>query len=224
MSAIKLAVEGFSKTVVGGARVLDVGCGLRPYEVFFSHAKYIGIDVAQSGRLAEGKKIDFEFDGVNIPFEDNSYDIVICTEVLEHAIQPESLLKEISRVLDSGGRLFLTVPFIWGLHELPFDFRRYTTVGIKSEIEKAGLEITKIDKLVTGLEAMRMLIASETSYYINYRIAPELRSSYRFRMSLWVQQKLLRALFYIWQGQINFERIYIDNLVIAQKPKLDKTL
>lgn len=224
MSAIKLAVENFSKTVARGARVLDVGCGLRPYETFFSHAKYTGIDVAESGRLAEGKKIDFEFDGVNIPFKDNSYDIVICTEVLEHAIQPEGLLKEITRVLDSEGRLFLTVPFIWGLHELPFDFRRYTTVGIKSEIEKAGLEVTKIDKLVTGLEAMRMLITSETNYYVNYKVAFTLRNTCRFRLTLWVQQKLLSVLFYVWQGRLNFERIYIDNIVTAKKPKLDKTL
>ena len=99
MSAIKEAVESFSKTIPDGQRILDVGCGLRPYEKYFIHGKYVGIDVPKSGRSAEGKKPNFEFDGINIPFEDSCFDVVICTEVLEHATEPAALLSEMNRVL-----------------------------------------------------------------------------------------------------------------------------
>lgn len=219
MSAISEAIETFAKTIPDNRLILDVGCGLRPYEKFFTQSTYIGIDVAKSGREAEGKEIDFEFDGINIPFEDDHFDVVICTEVLEHAINPVALLLEINRVLVSGGKLFLTVPFMWGLHELPYDFRRYTTIGIKSEIEKANFKIIVEDKLTSGIQAIQMLIASETNNYLNNVVEAKIRDSYQFKICMWIQHKLLRTLHFIWSRSVRFERVYIDNLVIAEKIK-----
>lgn len=217
MNSIANAILSFSKSLPHGKRVLDVGCGLRPYEDFFSHTSYIGIDVESSGRANSGKRVDYFFDGINIPLTSNSFDAVICTEVLEHAINPDALLIEINRVLKPGGKLFLTVPFMWGLHELPYDFRRYTSVGIQSIIEKSNFRVLNFSKLTTGVSAIKMLISSETSNFINNIAAQNFRNTFRFRLIMWLQNKLLTLIYLMWNNILIFDRIYIDNLVIAEK-------
>ena len=67
-----------------------------------------------------------EFDGTVIPFPDNHFDAVMCTEVLEHAMAPEALIAEMHRVLKPGGSLVLTVPFAARVHHIPYDFHRFT--------------------------------------------------------------------------------------------------
>ena len=74
--------------------LLDVGCGNMPYKKIVSESNsYIGIDVEVSGRSSENKNADFYFDGENIPYEDKVFDMVICNQVLEHAVEPEKLVK-----------------------------------------------------------------------------------------------------------------------------------
>lgn len=217
MSLIRDAVQSFASDMGAGTLTLDVGCGLRPYEIFFPAGTYIGIDVPQSGRSEDGKKPDREFNGVDIPFEDNHFDAIICTEVLEHAIDPQGVLREMYRVLKPGGKLMLTVPFMWGLHELPYDFRRYTFEGIRREIVNSGFDVTRLEKLNAGLSALQMLISSETNNYLVNVMSLEAKRSFKFRIYYYLQMKLLRMLFFIWNRCLRFERVYIDNLVIAQK-------
>ncbi len=56
-----------------------------------------------------------------MPFEDNVFDCAMATEVLEHCAYPEVTLFEVSRVLKKDGLFFFTVPFVWPLHDCPFD-------------------------------------------------------------------------------------------------------
>lgn len=216
MSEIRSAIAAFAKTVPAGAHVLDVGCGLRPYEDCFANCTYVGIDVPVSGREASGKKPDYEFDGVIIPINDAKFDVIICTEVLEHATEPDALLKEMVRVSKPRAQLFLTVPFMWGLHELPYDFRRYTTEGIKQAVTKAGYEIEDQKKLTTGLAALRVLVLSEVNNYKNNVLTAADRERLKFRLIFWIQDKLFDVLTAIWRRSLRFERIYIDNLIIAR--------
>lgn len=217
MTDIEAGVMRFASGLPDGARVLDVGCGLRPYEKYFKRGEYIGIDVYESGREAEGKLADYEFDGLTIPLDTASFDAVICTEVLEHAVDADHLLSEISRVTKAGGSLFVTVPFMWGLHELPYDFRRYTSVGIQKKISEVGYDIVEFRKLTEGMKAIMMLISSETNYFVNVVSEGRLQSSLKFRLLMKLQNYLLIALQVIWKRTLRFERIYIDNLVIAKK-------
>ena len=109
------------------------------------------------------------------------------------------------------------MPFMWGLHELPYDFRRYTVEGIKVELENGGFNITTISKLTTGVKAIQMLISSETSNYLNNIIDAKVRASLGFRVQYYFQQKLLQLVYKLWGGILKFDRVYIDNLVIATK-------
>ena len=217
MSDIRKAIENFSTTIPNGSKILDVGCGLRPYEIYFTGSNYIGIDVFISGRGDEGKAPDYEFDGTRIPMPDNEFDVVICTEVLEHATDPDALLKEIARVSKVDGLLFLTVPFIWGLHELPYDFRRYTSEGIRKSIINVGYKVETEEKLTCGIDAIRLLVLSEVNNFQNNVLLPIDQNKINRRIYFWLQNKLFNMLINLWKKGMNFERIYIDNLVIAKK-------
>jgi len=124
--------------------ILDVGCGARPYQSLFKTKKYFGIDVENSGHKDDHKEVDKYFDGKKIPFENNKFDLVICTQVLEHAEDPEALLLDCSRVLKKDGKLFLTMPLVWNEHEAPYDFRRFTKYGHEQILKKTNFLVLEI--------------------------------------------------------------------------------
>jgi SAM-dependent methyltransferase len=79
-----------------------------------------------------------------LPFEDGSFDCVICTEVLEHCARPLEVVREISRVLRTGGWLFATTPFLRPLHEMPHDYYRFTPPALQELGSAAGLTVSFI--------------------------------------------------------------------------------
>jgi len=216
---ISACVEEFASTLVVGADVVDVGCGLRPYESFFAHTGYLGIDVDVSGREAEGKRPDKYFDGVHIPFEDETMDAVLCTEVLEHCVDPGLLAVEMYRVLKPGGKLLITVPFMWGEHEAPFDFRRYSRYGICQQLERAEFQIDDVRRLATGIDAISMLVHSEiNNYVVNiHQPEPGLIGTLRRKVLERLERRVWRYQLALWSRLFRFERIYIDTAVLASK-------
>lgn len=137
-------IKNFAKTV-GPAKILDVGCGSKPYKDLFGTNEYVGIDIQGGGHLDEKKSIDAYFDGKTIPYGAESFDVVLCTQVLEHVEDPDALLRESYRVLKNNGIIYLTMPFIWPEHEVPYDFRRFTRFEHEKIFKDAGFKIEKID-------------------------------------------------------------------------------
>lgn len=131
-------------------RFLDIGCGQMPYRgIISSNGKvkeYIGLDLEVSA-IHNTSVADMLWDGVTMPLADNSVDSAMATEVLEHCHNPAILLKEAFRVLKPGGHLFFTVPFLWPLHEAPYDEYRYTPFSLTKHFEAAGFEDIKIEAL-----------------------------------------------------------------------------
>jgi SAM-dependent methyltransferase len=82
-----------------------------------------------------------------IPVEAERFDMVLCTQVLEHVPNPQVVLAELARVLKPGGTLWLTAPFFYAPHELPHDYYRYTEEGLRRLVEGAGLKIRRIEWL-----------------------------------------------------------------------------
>ena len=127
--------------------LLDVGCGKMPYRKYIldnsSVQKYIGLDI-ETAIDYNGEKPDFLWDGKVMPFNDNSFDTVLLTEVLEHCSYPEIVLSEIFRVLKSDGILFFTIPFLWPLHETPHDQYRYTPWSINKHLQNTNYTEIKI--------------------------------------------------------------------------------
>lgn len=143
-------IRNLAATLSPHTKILDVGCGKKPYKHLFVDSEYIGIDIQGGGHADTEKTVDAYYDGTHIPFKNDTFDLLICTQVLEHAIDAEALIAECARVLKKDGRLFLTMPFIYPEHEVPYDFRRFTRYGHMHICEKGGLRIENIIK-TTGL-------------------------------------------------------------------------
>ncbi|MBI4709170.1 MAG: class I SAM-dependent methyltransferase [Candidatus Portnoybacteria bacterium] len=121
---------------------IDLGAGRAPYRKFIRCRKYIAIDKGSSNNLENFIQADL---GQGIPLEDNFADLVLATELLEHIKKPEFLLREVNRILKQGGRLILTTPFVWPLHEEPNDFWRFTKYGLGNLLKESGFVNIKIE-------------------------------------------------------------------------------
>ena len=136
----------FSRESNNENKILDIGCGIKPYRSLFKTINYIGIDIKNSGHSNTDKIVDKFYDGENIPYEDNSFDFIVCTQVLEHTKNPEKIYKECSRVLKNNGKIFISMPFVYPEHEVPFDFQRYSKYKHQLLIKENNLTMIKITK------------------------------------------------------------------------------
>lgn len=145
-------------------RVLDVGCGMKPYQRLFGGDAdlWIGIDFANtpSGRSAA----NVFGSAMEIPFAASTFDTLLSTQVLEHLPRPESLLREAHRVLKPGGYIVLTAPQTNPLHEEPHDYFRYTCHGLKSLADQAGLHVVEIRPLGGAIATVGQMMVWHLSW------------------------------------------------------------
>jgi SAM-dependent methyltransferase len=140
-------LDGSNKTArwvreAARGRVVDIGCADRWIEKCLPPGcDYIGIDYPATGKLMYGARPDVFADAARLPLPDASADTVIILEVVEHLRHPREALEEIARVLRPRGRLLLSMPFLYPIHDAPHDFQRYTEHGLAREIEAAGLRV-----------------------------------------------------------------------------------
>ena len=129
-----------------GARVLDFGCGTRPYEAWFAAAgaQYRGadIDAAHEVRIGEDGRLDCA---------DGEYDLVASFQVLEHVWDIDTYLGEARRALRAEGRLLLSTHGSWLYHPHPRDYRRWTAEGLQREIESRGFHLERMEPVVGPL-------------------------------------------------------------------------
>ena len=145
---------------VKGGKLLDLGCGSKPYEDIFEDEEYIGVDIEVSGHDHSTSRIDKFYDGKVIPFSDHQFDSVFSSEVFEHVFNLEELLEEISRVLKPGGKLAFTCPFVWDEHEKPYDFARYTSFAIKHLLHKHKFKLIILKKSTGYVETVMQMLAA----------------------------------------------------------------
>ena len=132
-------------TALATGRLLDAGCGTKPYTgIFAGHVqRHIGLE---KGRRRYGRA-DVWGDVLALPFRDCAFDTALCNQVLEHVPEPRMAMDELARVLRPGGYLIVTAPHIWGLHEVPHDYFRFTPYGLRHLAERAGLAVCKTHAL-----------------------------------------------------------------------------
>ncbi|MEO7316111.1 MAG: class I SAM-dependent methyltransferase [Ginsengibacter sp.] len=134
---LKYAISKFAS-----GKILDVGCGNKPYESLFhtSRENYIGCDVVQSS----DDKVDILCLATDINAPSDSFDTVFSTQVMEHVDNSDLMMSECNRVLRSDGYLVLSVPFSWELHEEPYDFFRFTKYGLMELCKRNNFEVIEI--------------------------------------------------------------------------------
>lgn len=202
-------VSTLSSHVTG--RVLDVGCGHKPYEHLFRSTEYVGLEIDTPDNRAR-KRADVYYDGTTFPFESASFDSLVCNQVLEHVFEPDRFLREMARVLKPGGNLLLTVPFAWDEHEQPWDFARYSSFGLAAIMSKGGFEILEHRKTMADIRTLFQLLNAYLykvtvtgSAYVNLVNTLVLMAPFNVMGSV---------LAWITPGNRDF---YLDNVVLARK-------
>jgi len=204
-------IKTLGKNICG--KTLDVGCGIKPYKKYFNSNEYIGIDLKTTLHHS-GNNIDVYYDGKAIPFNNEQFDSVVTSQVLEHVFHPDLFLSEINRVLKVDGCLLITVPFVWDEHEQPYDYARYSSFGLKYMLNKNGFEVIYHIKSGNNIKTIFQLLNG------------------------YIYKKVLNKRFFIKQistvfimGPITIfgiifniflpdnDDLYLDNIVLAKKTK-----
>jgi SAM-dependent methyltransferase len=205
------SMSALGKELTG--KLLDVGCGTKPYEPYLTVTEYIGVEI-DTERSRTTSKADVFYDGSRLPFGDREFDSVLANEVFEHVFNPSEFLTEINRVMKPGGNFLLTVPFVWDEHEQPHDFARYTSFGLRHVLHHHGFEVIRHIKSVANARVIFQLM-NEYIYKKTYVGNPVLRQCLNtvliapFTLAGIVISSILPP----------NEDLYLDNVILARKVK-----
>ena len=132
-------VQAAADSVRPEETVLDVGAGDCQYKPYFiGRCKYLSQDVGGKDACFTYDQIDIRSEVYDIPLPNESVDIILCTQVLEHLKYPARALKEMHRLLKPGGRLYLSVPLTSDEHMIPYDYFRYTRYALDFLMQEQG--------------------------------------------------------------------------------------
>ncbi len=143
-------LEVFLKRHASDKKTLDIGSGgsLYGYDRFFPNCVTIDIDHTRNPEIVA--------DMHSLPFKSEEFEVVLCIEVLEHALDPKRAIAEMERVLMKGGVLILTTRFVYPIHDAPHDYWRFTKYGLR-ELFK-GWEIMELIPETGTFSALAVLI------------------------------------------------------------------
>lgn len=142
-------------------KTLNVGAKKGSYKDLFPNQ--LSIDISPES------KPDIVADVHDLPFKDNEFEIILCTEVLEHVIDPKQAILEMYRVLNSGGKLILTTRFLYPIHEAPNDYWRFTRYNLEYLFEN-WKEVKVIEEAdsVTSLASLLQRFSWQSTFVGNY--------------------------------------------------------
>ena len=141
----------------GKVRILDVGCGVKPYYPFFAGvaSEYVGVDVVENPAAELIGPVEA------LPVEDASFDVVLCTQVLEHCDDPAQAVRELRRVTRPGGRVLASTHGVQVYHPSPVDYWRWTHEGLRRLFEQnASWSALTVDPAAGTGAALAMLLGT----------------------------------------------------------------
>ncbi len=195
-------------------KLLDVGCGTKPYENICDNvSEYIGLEIDDEGNRNHSFA-DVFYDGKTIPFEDKKFDSILSNQVFEHVFNPNEFLKEINRVTKMEGIFLMTVPFVWDEHEQPYDYARYSSFGLKYILDKNGFDIIEHRKSNNGVEMIFQLI---NDYIYKTTLSKNRYINLASMLFLMAPINMLGVVFASVLPRNN--DLYLDNIVVARKTK-----
>lgn len=141
-------------------RVLDLGSGASSYGEFFPNRVTVDIDPERKPSiLADAEKL---------PFKDNEFNFVLCTEMLEHVKDPNKVEKEIRRVTASGGTLILSTRFVFPLHDIPGDYWRFSKYGLLELFKEWDItEIIPETRNFSSIAALIQRMSFQSTFHFN---------------------------------------------------------
>jgi SAM-dependent methyltransferase len=144
----RVTLDRFIRAHASGGRTLDLGAQNGPYATLFPRRVALDLHPA-AGLHVRG-------DAHGLPFVNAAFDVVLCTEVLEHLPDPQRALDEIFRVLAPGGELLLTTRFLFPIHDAPHDYFRFTKYGLRHLLRR--FEDVRIEEETDSVGALAVLV------------------------------------------------------------------
>lgn len=188
-------------------KCMDFGCGIQPYKKMLSVREYVGVEIETGDRI---KGITY-YDGHTLPFQDEEFDSIISSEVFEHVGNIEEIVMELKRVLKKDGIMLITVPFAYPRHCWPFDFKRYTSEGLKKLLSDAGFTCIAYQTSSNYQECMAQL----KNVYWKEEVAVKTVFG-KMAKSLIIVINNLQG---ILAGKIlpYSDKLYLDNVIVVRK-------
>ena len=197
--------------------LLDIGCGLKPYEGLF-HTKvtsHVGIEREKAAGY-RGNNADLFGDAMFLPIRNECCDTVLCTEVLEHVERPESVLEEIARVLRPDGTAIVTAPFVYPVHD-KYDFFRFSAKGLRSISERHGLNTVEVRPLSYPFLTLAIFFAITIHDLCFVRNRYGYLLSLLFRPFLWIVVAALNIMGRVGELLCRSESLPFGYLLVVRK-------
>ncbi len=192
-------------------KLLDIGCGTKPYESISNVDEYIGLEI-DDGAKRQDKFADILYDGKAIPCRDKEFDSILSNQVFEHVFNPNEFLKEINRVTKMGGKFLISVPFVWDEHEQPYDYARYSSFGLKYILSENGFEVLEHRRSNNGLEVVFQLL---NAYIYKVTLTKYVYINLMINLLLIAPMNIVGLLLSKILPKNN--DLYLDNIVLATK-------
>lgn len=168
-------------------RLLDLGCGKVPLYAAYKDLVTENICVDWANSFHETSYLDIEHDLTEkLPFENDEFDTIIFSDVLEHIPVPEKLFLEVSRILRPHGKVIVSVPFYYWLHETPHDYYRYTEYALRRFVEESEMRVVKLEAIGGAPEIMADIFAK-------YVIDQPKVGGYLAIFSQWLMSKFIKT-------------------------------
>lgn len=203
-----------------GGQALDVGCGRQPFRTLLESRglRYVGLDTQQNVDHTVAHVCPIDADLPAALLADGPFDFILCTEVMEHVADWQTAFANFLRLLAPGGRLLITCPHVYPLHEEPYDFWRPTPYALRAFAARFGLTIVDQQQIGDGLDVLGTTLAS-TKFRVPKGSLNPLAYLSVLKMQIW------RA-FGVWVCKRRFARslfraetkLYLSNLIVLERP------
>lgn len=144
----RVTLDAFIQAHASTGLTLDIGAQIGPYATLFPHR--VALDIQPR------RGIQVVSDAQQLGIASEAFDVVLCTEVLEHLPEPQKAINEMWRVLKPGGTLLLTTRFLFPIHDAPHDYFRFTKYGLRHLLK--AFEITEVREETTTVGTLAVLV------------------------------------------------------------------
>jgi SAM-dependent methyltransferase len=144
----RVTLDRFVRKHANSGLTLDIGAQTGPYAAWFP--RRVALDI----RPRVG--IQIVADAQALAVADGAFDVVLCTEVLEHLQEPQRAIDEFFRVLKPGGTLLLSTRFLFPIHDAPDDYFRFTKYGLRYLLR--AFTIDELEEETTTVGALAALV------------------------------------------------------------------
>jgi len=170
-------------------KLIDLGCGKAPLYSSYIDLVDSAICVDWPNTSHSKDYLDVECDLTqDLPFQAEEFDTIILSDVLEHLPEPKHLWHEMYRILRPQGKALINVPFLYWIHESPYDYYRYTEFGLRHLAESSGFKVLSLEatggilEVLTDLSAkflqFRPLIGKPLASFLQSAVAQLLKTRF----------------------------------------------